>query len=320
MATNGDSLLNYVLKLDVRTPTPDANTDYLRSVVAVVKPLNAGVTTGVLTKVISATAAAELTANADIAQLFAAGMNAVYVLPMDDLDLADALEEAEERFKTVLISSDYSETEIAALDVGTFTGVVGAIFTTQATAKTFGAVKNRVAWWNNKASTKGKNAFYAWGSFLSASSWNNNQYVSLPVDDELIDLATAESLFSDRISFALTSQQYGPRLAFFAVGGQAIIAPYVTEELMLNLQGAALRYFNLNRPQYTLVQAKLLEDYLNADASMRYVLTGLLTYVRVEISLTKSNYEGTVAVTIPEPSALWRLVGTLTQEEFVYAG
>ena len=319
MATNGDTLLNYVLKLDVRTPTADANADYLRAAVVVVKPLT-GVETGVLTKVISATAAAALTDNKDIEQLFAAGMNSVYILPMDDLDLADALAAATERFKTVLISSDFSEADIAELEVGSFTGVVAAIFTTQVTAKAFGSLENRVAWFNNLAATKGKNAFYAWGSFLSGTTWSNNQYISLPVDDGIIDLGVAESLFNDRISFALTSEQYGPRLAFFGVGGQAIIAPYITEELMLNLQGAALRYLNLNRPQYTLVQAKLLEDYLNADAAMRYVLTNLLSYVAVTITLTKTNYEGTVAVSVPEPSALWRLAGILTQEAFSYAG
>lgn len=320
MATTGDTLLNYVLKLDVRTPTADANADYLRSAVVVVKPLSEEADTGTLTKVISATGAASLTANKDIEQLFAAGMNAVYILPMNDLDLADALAHATQRFKTVLISSDFSEAEIAALDVGTFTGVVSAIFTTQATAKTFAAQQNRVAWFNHNTNTEGKNAFYAWGAFLAATSWNNNQYISLPVDDGIIDLGTAEELFNDRISFALTSEQYGPRLAFFGVGGQAIIAPYVTEELMLNLQGAALRYLNLNRPQYTLAQAKLLEDYLNADADQRYVQTRLLTYANVTITLEKSNYEGTVAVSIPEPSALWRLAGILTQEAFSYAG
>lgn len=320
MATTGDTLLNYVLKLDVRTPTADANADYLRRAVVVVKPLTEEAETGTLTKVISATAAQALTANKDIEQLFAAGMNSVYILPMNDLDLAEALANATERFKTVLISSDFSETEIASLDVGSFKGVVSAIFSTQTAAKAFAAQQNRVAWFNHKGSTEGKNAFFAWGAFLSSTTWNNNQFISLPVDDGIIELGEAESLFNDRIAFALTSEQYGPRLGFFCVGGQAIIAPYVTEELMLNLQGAALRYLNLNRPQYTLPQAKLLEDYLNTDARQRYVQTNLLTYVNVEITLTNTNYEGTVVVSIPEPSALWRLVGTLTQEAFSYAG
>lgn len=317
MALTGDTLLNYVLKLDVRTPTPDANTTYLRTAVVAVKPAQ-GVETGTLTRVISAAAAAQLTDNTDIEQLFAAGMQSVYILPTDDLNVSGALANSTVRFKTLLISSDFSEVEIAALNVGAFTGVVSAIFTTKATAKAFAAQQNRVAWFNNQSSTQGKNAFFAWGAFLSANAWNNNQYISLPVDDMLLDLGTAEELFNDRISFALTSEQYGPRLAFFGVGGQAIIAPYVSEELIINLQGAALRYLNLNRPQYTLVQAKLLQDYLNKDANARYVQTNLLTYANVVITLDKSNYEGTVEVSIPEPSALWRLSGILTQEAFSY--
>ena len=84
----GDRLLDYILKLDVKTPTPDASTDYLRQVCVAVKP-KSSVQTGTITKVISAPAAETLTANKDLAQLFAAGMNAVFVLPMDTLDLTD---------------------------------------------------------------------------------------------------------------------------------------------------------------------------------------------------------------------------------------
>ena len=315
MALTGDTLLNYVLQLDVRTPTPDANTSYLRTAVVAVKPAE-GVETGTLTRVISATAAAALTDNTDIEQLFAAGMDSVYILPADDLNLSGALANSTVRFKTLLISSDFNEEELASLNVGAFTGVVAAPFTTQEAAKAFAAQKNRSAFFITSVN-KGANMFYAWGAFLSATTWNNCQYIELPKDDG-IALADGKSLFEDRISFALSSEQYGPRLAFFGVGGQAIIAPYVTEELMINLQAAALRYLNLNRPQYTLVQDKLLQDFLNKDANQRYVLTKLLTYATVTITLEKSNYEGTVAVSIPEPSALWRLAGILTQEAFSY--
>ena len=308
----GDRLLDYILKLDVKTPTPDASTDYLRQVCVAVKP-KSSVQTGTITKVISAPAAETLTANKDLAQLFAAGMNAVFVLPMDTLDLTEALSAARVPFNTLLISSDFSKSEIDALDVGDYNGVVGAAFEEQADAKAFATHKNRIGWKTN-ATNGAANLFYAVGALLSATEWNNQQYIELPKDDGIADTGTAESLFADKISFALTSEQYGTRLAFFAVGGQAIIAPYVTKELINNLQGAALRYLTVNTPQYTLTQAKRLEDFLNQDAAKRYVTTGLLDYVRTEVSLTKSNYEGSVSVRIPEPSALWRLKGVLTQE------
>lgn len=313
MAQNGNTLLNYILKLDVRTPTADANTDYLRAAVAVVKPKASGAT-GTITKVTSASAAAELTDNTDIAELFNAGMNSVLVLPVNDLDLADVLAAATEKFYTLLISSDFSKTEIDALDTGDFDGVVGACFTAEADAKAFAAQEKHSGWYTSQT-TKGANMFYAFGALLSASSWDNQQYIPAPKDDGVTDLADAETMFADRVSFVLTDpDQYGSRVAFFVAGRQAIVAPYVTQELMLNLQGAALQYLNLNRPQYTVTQAKLLEDYLQSDAAARYVDTKLLDYVTVTITLTERNYEGDVDVSIPEPTAFWRLLGTLTQE------
>lgn len=303
-----DTLLNYILNLDVRTPIPDADTSFLRQVVAVVKP-KGSTATGQITRVISATAAEALTDNEDVAELFAGGMAAVNVLPMANLTtLGVALAGASQKFYTVLISSDFSKAEIDAMALGTFDGVVGAAFEDQEDAKAFAAQAKHAAF------KTARNMFYAFGQLLSAAEWNNLQYVQMPYTDNVSDLATADSLFADRISFVLESDQYGHRLAFFGAGGQAIIAPYITAELVINLQGAALRYLNANRPQYTVVQAKLLEDFLNTDAATRYVEPKLLDYVRVVVTLAKRNYEGSVNVTIPEPTALWRLNGILTQE------
>lgn len=308
MAQNGDVLLNYILQLDARTPTPDANTDYLRTVVAVVKP-KGETPTGQITKVISAEAAAALTDNADVAELFKGGLNSALILPVDDLSaVGTALESATEQFYTVLISSDFNKTEIDGLDVGTFDGVVGAAFEQKADSEAFAAQSKRCG------AKSAKNLFYAFGQLLSAAEWNNLQYVEMPYSDGVTTVAEADSLFEDKVTFVLDSPQYGRRLGLFAAGGQAIIAPYITQELIANLQGAALQYLNLNRPQYTLTQAKLLEDYLTSDADARYVQTKLLDYARVNVSLAGKNYEGTVSVSIPEPTALWRLKGILTQE------
>lgn len=313
MAQNGDTLLNYILQLDVRTPTPDASTDYLRAVVAVVKP-KGETPVGELTKVISPEAAKSLTDNADVEQLFNAGMNSVLILPMSDLSaVGAALSSVKERFYTLLISSDYTDDEVQELDIGTFPGVTAYAFTEQAAAKNFAAQKNHCGFLTGNGN-KAANMFYAFGELLSNSGWDNQQYIPLPKDDGIVDLGLADDLFADRISFALTSEEYGSRMAFFSAGGQAIIAPYVTQELYINLQGGALRYLNINRPQYTLVQAKLLQDYLTSYANTRYVDTRLLAYVSISIALTKSNYEGNITVAIPEPSALWRLKGILTQE------
>lgn len=308
MAQNGDVLLDYILQLDVRTPTADANTDYLRAVVAVVKPKDE-TPTGQITKVISAEAAAALTNNADVSELFKGGLNSALILPVDDLSaVGEALAGATDKFYTVLISSDFNKTEIDSLDVGVFGGVVGAAFSEQADIKAFAAQENRCA------AKSAKNLFYAFGQLLSATNWSNLQYVEMPYSDGVTTLAEADSLFEDKATFVLDSAQYSRRLGLFAAGGKAIIAPYVTQELKINLQGDALAYLNLNRPQYTLTQAKLLEDYLTSKAQARYVQTKLLDYVNIQIRLEGKNYVGTVSVSIPEPTALWRLKGILTQE------
>lgn len=310
---NGDVLLNYILQLETHTPVPAADAGFLRDALVVVKP-KTGVETGKITRVTGAVAAGSLTDNEDIKFLFNGGKNAAFILPMNDLDLADMIAAAKERFFTVLVSSDFSAAEIDDLDVGGFSGVVAAVFEDEAKAKVFAQQKNRTAFLTGN-DNKGANFFYSFGYFLSASKWSNQQYIQLPKNDDINDTGTADALFEERISFALASDdQYGPRLAFFCTGGQAIIAPYVTEELKINLQGWTMQYLNLNQPQYTLVQAKLLEDFLNTKAAAMYVATGILAYVRVSITLSGQNYVAGIGVRIPEPSALWRLKGILTQE------
>lgn len=309
----GDTLLNYVFQLGIRTPVPAASTGFLRAALVVVKP-KTGVETGKITRVTSALAAGSLTANTDIEYLFNGGMNSAFVLPAETLDLSKVLPANKERYFTLLVSSDFSAEELEDLNVGAYPGVVGAIFEDAEAAKKFAMKQNCVAFLTGNGN-KGANAFYAFGAFLGDSQWNNQQYIQLPKDDGINDTGTADGLFEDRVSFALTSEdQYGPRLAFFSAGGQAIIAPYITEELKINAQGWALQYFNSNRPQYTLVQAKLLEDYLNSKSAAKYVDTGLLTYVKFTITLTEQNYVASVEARIPEPSAMWRLKGVLTQE------
>lgn len=107
-------LLDYLFPITAIEPTPAASTAFLKQVCLVVKPA-AEVETGVITLCTSMSAVAALTDNEEAQQLFNAGMNRVYILPMDDLDLADALEGHESDFFTLLISSDFSDAEIEAV-------------------------------------------------------------------------------------------------------------------------------------------------------------------------------------------------------------
>lgn len=107
-------LLDYFFPISAITPTPAASTAFLKQVCVVVKPKVAepAIETGVITLCTTMSAVAALTDNTDAQKLFDAGMSRVYILPMEDLDLAEALEGHESDFFTLLISSDFSDAEI----------------------------------------------------------------------------------------------------------------------------------------------------------------------------------------------------------------
>jgi hypothetical protein len=107
-------LLDYFFPIAEIESTPSASTSFLKQACLVVKPKN-GVPTGTITLCTTTSAVAALTDNVEATQLFNAGMSKVYILPMDDLDLAAALEGHESDFFTLLISSDFSDAEIEAV-------------------------------------------------------------------------------------------------------------------------------------------------------------------------------------------------------------
>jgi hypothetical protein len=106
-------LLDYFFPITSIEPTPQVATGFLKQACLVVKPKGM-VATGSITLCTTMTAVAALTDNTEAQQLFNAGMNKVYILPMDDLDLADALDGRGEFF-TVLISSDFSKDDVGTL-------------------------------------------------------------------------------------------------------------------------------------------------------------------------------------------------------------
>ena len=102
-------LLDYAFKVSSVTPTPAASTGFLKKMCVVVKPKDGGVTTGVLTSCTTQTAIALLTNNVEAQQALNAGLSSVYILPMDDLNLATALEGHDTDFFTIAISSDFDD-------------------------------------------------------------------------------------------------------------------------------------------------------------------------------------------------------------------
>lgn len=306
-------LLDYFFKITSITPTPAASTAFLKQVLVIVKP-KVGATENVITPCVSTSeidAFSVLAVEAD--ELFDAGMSKVYVLAVDDLTGVGAIiAAAGENFFTVLISYEFSDAEIDAGVFGSFDGVIAAASSDTAKNTTRGALENWSAW-HTTAGNRGKNMFWAFGKLLSASAWFNQQYIPMPCNDLVQAVGTATTFFDDKISFALSDDEYGNRLGLFAVGGKAIVAPYIKKNLMIDLQSAALSYVSGNQPAYNLKNAALLESALQKVIQEKYIEQDLIDAGTAEVSLVDDNFVANAGFDISEPKALWRIVGTIKQ-------
>lgn len=202
----------------------------------------------------------------------------------------------------------------AGITLGTFDGVVGVAENDTDFLADQAAIENRVAFFYADANGA-KNMMYAFGKLLSNSSnWLNQQYITMPVDDGIDTLGEAVSLFDDKISFVLNDDEFGKRLALFAVGGKAIVAPYILKNLRVDLQSSALSWISGNQPQYTIKEATLLETRLQQDViNENYIETKLITDGTVSISLVNDNFVATGAVNVAEPKGLWRVETEMRQ-------
>lgn len=404
-------LLNYFFPITAISPTPEASTAFLKQV-CVVALKKLGVPAGDLTLCTSMSEVAALTDNLDAQQLFNAGMSRVYILPVDDLDLATFLEGHESDFFTVLISSDFDKDDINAsvaslvkgdltftslatgsssndisieflntvsagaeavtvtdkkisvaieggvstatqiktaidadedaaalisvaiasgqgavaqaafaednleggdgLFLGQFKGVTGVWSDDDTFLATQAAIENRCAFHVDTANGA-KNMFYAFGKLLANSlSWLNQQYITMPLADDVDTLGAANALFDDKISFVIDDSQFGKRLGLFACGGKAIVAPYITRNLEIDLQSAALSYISGNQPAYTRTQAALIEDELQKVVD-GYVERQWIEDGVVEVKLEQANFVASGYINTAEPKALWRIFGEIRQ-------
>jgi hypothetical protein len=305
-------LLDYFFPITAISPTPQASTAYLKQVLVVVKPLDEEVITDEVTLCTSALQIAELTANTESTQLFNAGMSRVYVLPVNDLDLSNILVDYGSDFFTILISSDFNDTEVEDLNVGTFKGVIGVSSDDNTFLGTQSVIENRAAF-HTTTGNKAKNMFFAFGKLLSnALNWTNQQYITMPFADDVATLGDANTLFDDKISFVISDTEFGKRLGLFAAGSKAIVAPYITRNLEIDLQSRALSYISGNQPGYTKTQAALLEDELQKVVA-GYIDRQWIDAGVVEIKLEQENFVASGYINISEPKALWRIFGEIRQ-------
>lgn len=198
------------------------------------------------------------------------------------------------------------------LDLGSFDGVIGYASEDADFLATFAADSKRCGFFMDSANGAAT-MFYAFGKLLSnLATWQNQQYISTPVDDGVTTLGQANSLFDDKVSFAITDDEFGKRLALFACGGEAIVAPYIMKNLSVDLQSRALTWISANQPQYTNVNASLLEQRLQEDViNQLYIQTQLIEAGVVQVTLQEDNFVATGAIDIAKPTALWRIFSTM---------
>jgi hypothetical protein len=308
-------LLDYFFPIETVEATPAASTAFLKQACIVVLPRASG---GSPVEDVPqlCTSSAEIalqTDNLDAPQLLAGGLSRVYTLAVDDLSELDTiLEDYGGDFFTLIISSDFNDAAVTAMDIGAWAGVVGRASTDDAFNAVQAVIPNRCAF-HTTSGNKAKNLCYAFGKLLSnALDWMNQQYITMPFADDVDSLGAAESLFDDKISFVISDDEFGKKLSLFCAGGKAIAAPYIKRNLEIALQSKALTYVSGNQPAYTPVQAALIEDELQKVVDS-YISREWIESGSAEVKLEEDNFVASAYFEISEPRALWRIFGQVTQ-------
>jgi hypothetical protein len=234
---------------------------------------------------------------------------ALVTATIDDGDEADVQNAQSE----TNLEGGVDEIPAGGIMVGQFKGVVGIASFDQDFASEQAAIENRAAFFVKEANGA-VSMFYAFGSVLAnLTDWLNQQFISMPVNDDIDDLGEANSAFDDKVSFVLNDDEFGNRLALFAVGGKAIVAPYIVRNLIIDLQSRTLQWISGNQPQYTPKEAALLEVRLQEDVINLYIERGWISAGTVSIALEEDNFVASGSINIAEPKALWRVFSEMRQ-------
>jgi hypothetical protein len=200
------------------------------------------------------------------------------------------------------------------IQVGTWDGIIGYSSTDQDVCEDQAIITNRVCFFTS-STNKAKNMFYAFGSLLSnRSGWLNQQYITMPLNDGIETLGQAESLFDSKVSFVISDDEFGNRLALFAAGEKAVVEPYILKNLRVDLQSAGLSWISANQPSYTKKEAALLETRLQEDViNAKYIALNWIEAGIVQITLVESNFVANGSINVAEPKALWRVFNEMRQ-------
>ena len=307
-----DILLNYAMPSEKVTPLLGADLGFLHNALVLVKPKDESVARAVVECL--STAEVQNLTNAKAYEMLDAGMSSIYVLPTDSLDLSE-LDLSNYGYYTIIIDEAFTKEEVEARDFGEFGGVVSYMSTDRDYIKSFN-LQDWNAGFYGKIVNGAVNMYRSFGKLLSAFSWKNQQYIEMEADDDITTLNEANVLFEAKANFVLNSPRYGRRLALFSAGNKAIVAPYIYEEICNNIQGWGLQYINLNQPDYTVRDAKLMQEFIQNKLNTNYVNKGLVPSATCNIKVVDgSNFVATGGVVIGEPKALWRVETTVQQGE-----
>jgi hypothetical protein len=235
----------------------------------------------------------------------------------------DAAEEAVALATCTIVEGQGSAAQAAAAEaplangdglyLGTYDGITGISSDDLEFLEDQAVISKRSAFFT-KSANGAKNMLYAFGKLLSnLVNWRNQQYIEMPFGDDVDVLGEATSLFDDKISFVIEDDEFGKRLALFAAGGKAIVAPYILKNLRIDLQSAALSWIALNSPQYTIKEATLLEQRLQEDVINSYITRGWIESGTISIALEQENFVASGEILVPTPKALWRVVSEMTE-------
>lgn len=304
-----DVLLDYVLKTSVVEPILPASSAYLHNVLCIVA-LKGGATAGIYE--CSTKAQVQQYTTSDCWQLLEAGLSKIYVCAVSAYSAVQALVDAT-TYKFFTILTDPSFTTAPTALTG-FSGVAGWSTDDATKAENYAKIStaNNTAFIDPSANN-GDNMYWAFGKLLSGALWKNQQFIGMPADGITTLLGTAETYFEKRLSFVLNSEEFGNRLAFFVNRGRAIVAPYIYEEFQLDLKSWALTYINTNMPSYNAVEASKLESYLLQKANNKYIASGMLDALTINITADQDNFVMSGNIKVSEPKATWRIVAELQE-------
>jgi len=251
---------------------------------------------------------------ADIQAAFDGGLSRVYLALVEDgADLPALIAGTECDHFTVYGSLDFTPAELA-IAFATWEGVKGWTTIDKVQGAIDAAQVNQCVFIENTLIAEDSRAYFgifAFANLLSSNSWRNQQYIPIsPTLGNPVELlGDAEALFDDRLSFYLTDEEQGTRLAFFVAGGKSITTPYITREIQVVMQTDMLNFLAANQPMNIETNRRLLTQIGN-NVIADYLDDGLLDPDGVNaIVITKSNeafiVDGELETT--EAEALWRV-------------